>query len=64
MPPAKGMKQIGIYVPRSYKFGGSVVKRELDELFQYVYDSNPKLLEKYPKFDKIKDILSWNKDEA
>lgn len=59
-----GMKQIAIYVPQGYEFGGSEVKRELDELFQYVWDSNPKLLEKYPKFEKIQKILSWNKGET
>ncbi len=57
------MKQVSIYVPRGYKHGGSEIKRELDELFQYIWDSNPKLLEKYPKFEKVKSILTWNKEE-
>jgi len=55
---SKGKKQIGITVDENYPFGGAEVRKEIDALFQYIYDNNPDLIEAYPKFNKIKEMLS------
>lgn len=63
-------KNMTIRVPRDYKFTGAVVKRELTELFQYIWnfkDSIPKeefagefIINKYPKAERIKELLgTW-----
>jgi hypothetical protein len=46
--PSKDKRQIAIYVPNDYPFKGAEVKRELDDFFQWIFDTTS-IFEKYKK---------------
>jgi hypothetical protein len=53
----KGKKTISILVPETYPFKGKDLKKEINNLFQHVWDNNPEALESYPEFEKVKEML-------
>jgi len=57
MPNPKGKKTISFLVPESYPFSGKELKKEIDGLFQHIWDNNPDVIDSYENADKAKEML-------
>ena len=58
MPHPKGKRSLTLSVPIEYKSGGAEFKKEIDEFFTYMMVNARGTAMKYPKIQKIAELLS------
>jgi hypothetical protein len=59
MANPKNKKTISLLVPDSYQFGGAEVKKEIDDLFTWLWTNGGKdIIKSYPKYAQIREVLT------